>query len=385
MKTVKAAVMVEPGQIELQEFPYPKNMKDGLIVKMELSGICGSDKHTYLGQSKQYAGTAAETDTPFPIIPGHENVGIIEEIYSKDNPLKDFNGNELKVGDRITMCPDVVCGECWYCKNTFGFPWCDHNKAYGNAFSITEYPSLFGGWAQYIYIKPETFIYKVPKSISPEVAVLSELFTVAIGIDATKECYSLANTGFGAFPTVVIIGVGPLGLCSLIRTRIMGAGTIIVIDKSNYRLDAAKKFSADYTINVRDICEKDRLDYVKSLTSGRGSDIVIGCAGDPKAFSEGLNMLRKAGTYIELGNFIDTGTTEINVSRQICIKNARVIGIGNHPYTEYDNTLKIFEKYKDQFPFEELVSHCYPLEKTEEALLKSMELDSLKVVISPNL
>ena len=58
MKTVKAAVMVQPGQIELQEFPYPKNMKDGIIVKMELSGICGSDKHTYLGQSKQYAGTA---------------------------------------------------------------------------------------------------------------------------------------------------------------------------------------------------------------------------------------------------------------------------------------------------------------------------------------
>ena len=385
LKTVKAAVMVKPGKIELQEFPYPKNLKNGLIVKIELSGICGTDKHTYLGQSKQYAGTPAETDTPFPIIPGHENVGIIEEICTKDNATRDFNGNELKMGDRITMCPDVVCGECWYCKNTFGFPWCDKNKAYGNALSTSEFPSLFGGWAQYIYIKPGTFIYKVPESISPKVAVLSELFTVAVGIDAAKECYSLANTGFGAFPTVVIIGVGPLGLCSLIRTRMMGAGKIIVLDKSNFRLDIAKKFGADYTINIQDTYENDRLDYVRSLTEGRGADIVIGCAGDPKAFSEGLNMMRKVGTYIELGNFVDTGTTEINVSRQICIKNARVIGVGNHPYTEYGNTLKIFEKYKDQFPFEELVSHCFPLEKAEEALLKSMELDSLKVVINPNL
>jgi len=66
-------------------------------------------------------------------------------------------------------------------------------------------------------------------------------------------------------------------------------------------------------------------------------------------------------------------------------KNARIIGIGNHPYTEYDNSLKIFEKYKDQFPFGELVSHRYPLEKAEEALLKSMDQDSLKVVICPNL
>ena len=186
MKTVKAAVMVKPGKIEIQEFPYPKNIKKGLIVRMELSGICGTDKHTYLGQSKQYAGTPAETDTPFPIIPGHENVGLIEEICTKDNTTRDFNGNELKIGDRITMCPDVICGECWYCKNTFGFPWCDKNKAYGNAFSTSEFPSLFGGWAQYIYIKPATFIYKVPESISPKVAVLSELFTVAIGIDVAK-------------------------------------------------------------------------------------------------------------------------------------------------------------------------------------------------------
>ena len=84
-KNVKAAVMIGPGKIETQEFPYPKLNKEGSIVlKMEMSGICGTDKHTYDGRSKQYAGTPAETDTPFPIVPGHENVGVIEEIYQKD-------------------------------------------------------------------------------------------------------------------------------------------------------------------------------------------------------------------------------------------------------------------------------------------------------------
>ena len=95
-------------------------------------------------------------------------------------------------------------------------------------------------------------------------------------------------------------------------------------------------------------------------------------------------MLRKLGTYIELGNFVDTGGVEINVTRQICIKNARIIGVGNHPYTEYGNILKIFEKYQDTFPFEELISHVYPLEQAEEALLKSMQPESLKVVIKLN-
>jgi len=110
----------------------------------------------------------------------------------------------------------------------------------------------------------------------------------------------------------------------------------------------------------------------------------VGCTGDPKAFSEGLNIMRKLGTYVELGNFVDTGGVEIKVARQVCIKNARIIGVGNHPYTEYGNTLKIFEKYKDKFPFEELISHFYPLERAEEGLLKSMKPDSLKVVIKPN-
>jgi len=255
MKMIRAAVMLGPEKMEIQDFPYPKVTDNGLIVKMELSGICGTDKHTYLGQSKQYAGTKAETDTPFPIVPGHENVGVIEEICSNDGVAKDFYGKELKVGDRITMCPDVICGECWYCKNTFGYPWCDNNKAYGNAFTSLEPPHLFGGWAQYIYIKPETFIYKVPNSVSPKVAVLSELFTVTVGIDTAKECYSLANIGFGAFPTVAIMGVGPLGLCCVIKSRIMGAGNIVAIDKSDFRLEAAKRFGADYTININELNE----------------------------------------------------------------------------------------------------------------------------------
>ena len=144
MDTVKAAVMPGPGKMEIQEFPYP-HVNKGLIVKMELSGICGTDKHTYLGQSKQYAGTEAETDTPFPIIPGDENVGVVAEICSNDGVAKDFYGKELRVGDRITMCPDVICGECWYCKNTFGYPWCDHNKAYGNDIDRTRTAPPFRG------------------------------------------------------------------------------------------------------------------------------------------------------------------------------------------------------------------------------------------------
>ena len=91
-----------------------------------------------------------------------------------------------------------------------------------------------------------------------------------MGIDAAKECYSLANIGFGVFPTVVIMGVGPLWLCCVMKSKIMGAGKIVAIDKSNFRLAAAQKFGADFIVNINDLNEKERLEYVQSLTEGRG-------------------------------------------------------------------------------------------------------------------
>jgi len=383
MRKVRAAVLEAPGQIAITDYPYPKE-REGLIIKMELAGICGTDKHTFLGHTRQYPGSDPESETPFPIIQGHENVGIIEEICSGANEYPDFYGNLMKVGDRITMCPDVVCGECWYCKNTFGYPWCDSVLGYGNAFSSANAPHLFGGFAEYMYLRPDVFVYKVPKSLAPEIAVLSELFNVTLGIDVAKELYSLANLGFGSSPNVLVTGVGPLGLLSIIRLRIMGADTIIATDRSIFRLKAARHFGADYVLNIDETEVAQRVEKTRELTHGLGVDLVVDCANEPTAFAEGLDHIRRAGTLIELGNFVDTGTTEINVSQHICTKNIRIVGVANHPYTEYSKVLRMFVRFQDQYDFEGLVSHRYSLEQTDAAMKKSMELDSLKVVIAPN-
>ena len=78
--SVKAAVMTAPGQMETQSFPYPEAGHDGMVIALEMCGICGTDKHTWRGETTQYGGTPAETSTPFPIIPGHEIVGTVAEI-----------------------------------------------------------------------------------------------------------------------------------------------------------------------------------------------------------------------------------------------------------------------------------------------------------------
>ena len=139
---VKAAVMVQPGKIEIQEFPFPALEAGALLLKVAMCGICGTDKHTWRGETKQYAGTEAESDTPFPIIPGHEVIGVVAELNNQNRPRLDYNGERLHVGDRVALCPDVICGECYDCRHTFAFPWCEKLRGYGNAFSATEPPHI---------------------------------------------------------------------------------------------------------------------------------------------------------------------------------------------------------------------------------------------------
>ncbi len=87
-ETVLAATLVEPGKYELREYPLPEPEPGCLLVKMQVSGICGTDKHTYQGFTTQYAGSGNPKQVPFPIIQGHENVGTIAAIGGKQNTFR---------------------------------------------------------------------------------------------------------------------------------------------------------------------------------------------------------------------------------------------------------------------------------------------------------
>lgn len=384
-RTVKAAVMVKPGVLETQEFPYPSIGREAMLLRVEKCGICGTDKHTFRGETTQYGGTKAETVTPFPIIPGHELVGVIAEAGKDANETMNTGGETLKVGDRVVICPDLFCGKCYYCRNYAGFIWCDNMRSYGNSLSSKEPPHLFGGWAEYVYLVPGTYVSRVPDNMKPDVAVLAELMAVTYNLDKAKEFYSMSGDGFKSGDTIVVQGSGPVGLCHIIKSRMLGAGDIIAIDKSDLRLAKARSFGADFSINLKTTTSQQRIQQVLELTEGRGADLVIECAGAAQAVPEGIDMLRKGGMYIETGIFADVGPVSINPHRHLCAKNIRLIGQTNHPPTAYRPSLKLMEKYKSFFPpFEQLVTHQYKVEEAEQALEKSMhEEESLKVVISP--
>jgi L-iditol 2-dehydrogenase len=376
--------MVAPGKIEIQTFPIVDLEPGAVLIRVIACGICGTDKHTFRGETKQYAGTEAESDTPFPIIPGHEVVGVVEEINNEVEPPLDFNGVPLRVRDRVVLCPDVICGHCYACHHTYAYPWCENLRGYGNTFTVTEPPHLMGGWAEYMYVLPNAFLYKVPDGLPDEQATWTELMAVSYNLDKIQEFFTLTQGGLNVEDTVVIQGAGPMGIAHLIKARVMGAGTIFVTDYSTFRLEMAHAFGADMTLNLSETTLEERIARVQEQTAGRGADVVVECAGVAEAVQEGLELVRRGGFYIVAGNFVDTGDISINPHRHLVAKNIRLIGMTNHPFTGYAPSMRLLCRHTGDFPFDRFVTHRFSLGQAQQAVEKSMEAETLKVLIMPS-
>ncbi len=379
---VLAATLVEPGRYEIREYPLPEPEPGCLLVKMEISGICGTDKHTYQGYTTQYAGAGAPKQIPFPIIQGHENVGTVAAIGGVKE-YKDFEGVPLTLGDRVVVGPNVTCGTCYFCQHNFPYYFCENTTDYGNNLSARKPPHLFGGWSQYLYVLPGSFLVRVPEDLPAQIAVLTEIMAVTVGLDRAKQISAFPNESFRFDDTVVVLGVGPLGVCFVMKARMLGAGTVVAVDLSDYRLDFAKRLGADQIINAATTTPAERLAFVRGLTHGRGADVVIECAGVPQAVPEGLDMLRLGGLLVEAGNFSDLGEVAINPHRHLCAKSARILGVGGEEPGAYGPSMRQMVRYMRHYPLREFVTHHFALRDVDAAVKKSTAPDSMKVVIEP--
>ena len=142
---VKAVVMTGPGQVEWRELPYPDHLEEGaVVIKVEMSGICGTDKHAFDGDVTLYGGTETEQDMVYPSVHGHENAGIVFEMNGKGGDIE-YSGKELRIGDRVTNCPNVICGTCWYCRRIHAFPFCVNHQGIGMTYRSDVFPYITGG------------------------------------------------------------------------------------------------------------------------------------------------------------------------------------------------------------------------------------------------
>ena len=376
--SVLAATLVQPGRYEVREYPMPEPAPGCVLLKMEMSGICGTDKHTYQGFLTQYG----ERKLEFPLIQGHENVGTVAAIGG-NGKYTDFEGIPLQVGDRVVVGANVACGYCYYCRHDFPYCCCENALDYGNLLSARNPPHLFGGWSQYMYIVPGSFLVKVPDDLPSEIAVLTEIFAVSVGLDRAKQMSAFPNESFRFDDTVVVLGVGPLGMCFLMKARMLGAGTIIAVDLSDFRLNFAKRLGADHVIHAGHTSKDDRLQIVKDLTHGRGADMVIECAGVPLAVPEGLEMLRVSGLLVEAGNFSDLGEVLLSPHKHLCAKNVRILGVSGEEPAAYGPGMRQMARYMKKYPLREFVTHRFGLRDVEAAVKKSIEPESMKVVLEP--
>ncbi len=381
--SVKAVLMTGPGKVECRKIPYPDHLEPGaVIIKVEMSGICGTDKHAFDGDVTLYGGTEAEQDMVYPAVHGHENSGTVVEMNGAGTDIE-YSGKDLKVGDRVTNCPNVICGRCWYCRRIHSLPFCSHHQGIGMTYRSDRFPYITGGWGEYLYLPPKAWVYKVPEELTVEETALSEILVVTGLLDRAKMYSQVEARGFNFGDTVVVQGLGAVGMTMVAKARMLGAGKIIGLDSRKFKLGLAKEFGADLTIDVSQHSDDELVQIIRDETEGRGADVAVETVGSPKVLDVGLRLLRRGGTYCETGNFVDTGTVELNVHRHLAAKNVLFIGNTNHPHDMYYAHFDMMIRHRKDFPWEKLITHRFPLEECETAMKKAYDLDALKVEFVP--
>ena len=251
----------------IKEIPVPKPSEKEVLVKIEYCGICGSDVHYY-----EY-GRVADYVVEGDFILGHEVAGTVVEVGSQVK--------SLKVGDRVALEPGIGCGKCEQCKEG------KYNLCKDVIFFAT--PPVQGALKDYV-VHPEDMCFKLPDNVSTKEGALVE--PLSVGLHACRQGgVTLGNS-------VVILGAGCIGLCTLLSAKAFGAAEIIVVDLVEKRLEFAKKMGATHVINGK---EEDVIARVNELLRGKGADVVLETAGAPKTIYQTSLFAKPGGTVVLVG------------------------------------------------------------------------------------
>ena len=342
----RAIVQTGPKQLEMRELPVPEIGDDSAILRIEACGICGSDVEQYDGL----------LPVRFPLIPGHEPLGIIEKIG--DRAAKRWG---VDAGDRVAVetlircgnCRDCIAGNYQLCRGRGGM-------MFGYAYvPLSHEPGLWGAYADYMYLDPNTLVHKVDRKIPAELAVMFN--PLGAGFRWAVEAGEV-----GPGDTVLILGPGQRGLTSVIACRAAGAEKIIVtgLARDAAKLALAKELGADATIDVEN---EDVRVRVKELTGGRGADVVVEVSANAtEPVAESLHYVRPGGRIVLAGVKGFKSVPDF-VSDLIVVKEIRISGVLGVTSNAYRAAIRLIES--GAVPLEKLHTHDFPLEKAEEAIL----------------
>jgi alcohol dehydrogenase len=343
---IKAAVFLGAGKpLEIQEFPTPQIRLGEIGVSVIGCTICGSDLHTYLGHR------SAAT----PSILGHEMIGRISRIGPGPIP-NDLRGIPLSIGDRVAWSIAANCGHCFFCDE--GIPQkCEQIFKYGHESTTTGHP-LSGGFSEFVHIVSGTHLIKVPDNLPDWVAcpATCATATVAAVFRVAGDCYG---------KSILITGVGMLGLTACAYASTLGAREIIAVDINPQRLALATRFGATYGIHATG--ESSPLgSSIRHLTGGRGVDRLLEFSGSADAIDAALPLIRIGGRCVLAGPVSPTRPVSI-VPESIVRRLLDIRGVHNYLPVDLVSAFHFLEQNHHSFPFHELVEREFPLPEAEAA------------------
>jgi L-iditol 2-dehydrogenase len=210
--------------------------------------------------------------------------------------------------------------------------------------------------------------------------VLTELFAVTHSLDLAAAMPQPG--GYRPGDTVVVLGVGPVGLVHVAKAALTGAGRVIGVDRFRARLDIAEALGASDTLVAADGGDRAAAE-VRELLGG-GADLVVDATGHPSSFGPALSVLRDGGTLLEVGAFVDLGTVPINPA-DVLGRNLTIVGVAGEDARVYDATLALLAEHHQRVPFHRAVTHRFPIEEAEQAMRTALGADdAMKVIIVPS-
>ncbi|MFQ5861041.1 MAG: zinc-binding dehydrogenase [Dehalococcoidia bacterium] len=351
--TGKAAVFIKAGEpFRIQELPVPQVEPGGILVKLTAASICGSDLHYWRGDGPPLLTGGS---SPGPLITGHEMMGRVHTLGQ--GVTTDSLNRPLQEGDRVVFFYLFPCLRCYNCIRG-ELASCPHRRRFW--LPLEQYPYCSGGYAEYFYLHPGHFVFKVPEEL-PDEAV------APVNCALSQVTYGLHQGGLRMGDTVVVQGAGGLGVNACAVAKETGAHQVIVIDGQDNRLELARQCGADVTINLNELREpQERVARVRELTEGRGADVVLEVVGFPQAVPEGLDMLRPGGTYVEIGHITPGSGVQVDFSRLVR-NSTRILAVLNYNPWVIPVALDFLVRIRDRYPLAKLVSHRFPLERINEA------------------
>ncbi|MFC1735355.1 zinc-binding dehydrogenase [Candidatus Hydrogenedentota bacterium] len=361
----KAAVLTGFDKpLDFQEFEVGELGAGEVLIKLEASGVCGSDVHMWRGKDPR---------TPLPLILGHEGIGRIAALAGEKT---DILGRKLAEGDLVMWERGLMCGKCYYCTIKKQPALCPTRKTYGISISCQDPPHLRGCYSAYLHLYDFSALIKLDGNIDPAVMVPASC-SGATAAHTAEQC----NINIG--DTVVIQGPGPVGLFVLAFAVARGAGAIYVIgtEADKGRLELCKEFGATACLNTGEMDGDARIEFIHEATQGRGADAVIDCTGSPRAMNEGIKLTAPYGVYAMPGIATPVGEVSIPVFEDIARKNVTIQGVWVSDTSHLYQAIRLVET--ERFPFEKLVTHRFSLDDATKALEVMESKEAIKAVLLP--